>query len=65
MNTQELQLNNIKTKRRNNREYFETVRNNLVQEEDESNLEESELERTFVNPICEYVAEDKKGSKDS
>ena len=51
MNTQELQLNNIKNKRRNNREYFETVRNNFVQEEDESNLEESELERTFVNPV--------------
>ena len=63
LNTQELQLNNIKNKRRNKREYFETVRNNFVQEEDESNLEESELERTFVNPVCEYVAKDKKGSK--
>ena len=50
MNTQELQLNNIKNNR-NKREYFETVRNNFVQEEDESNLEESGLERTFVNPV--------------
>ena len=38
--SQELRLNNIKNKR----DYFETVRNNFVQETDESNLE-SELER--------------------